>query len=30
MRRFFTAAQNVRLWHKADIQEHSSDVRFWG
>ena len=26
----FTATQNVRLWHKADIRERSGDVRFWG
>jgi hypothetical protein len=22
--------RNVRLWHKADVPEHSIDVRFWG
>jgi hypothetical protein len=22
--------RNVRLWHKADIREHSTNVRFWG
>ena len=25
---FFTAAQNVRFWHKADIARPSSNVRF--
>jgi hypothetical protein len=25
-----TAAQNVRLWHKADISVVISDVCFWG
>jgi hypothetical protein len=27
---FFTAAQNVRFWHKADIVLASMNVRFWG
>jgi ABC-type uncharacterized transport system substrate-binding protein len=27
---FFTAAQNVRFWHKADITTRSTNVRFWG
>jgi hypothetical protein len=27
---FFTAAQNVRFWHKADIPTRSINVRFWG
>jgi hypothetical protein len=27
---FFTAAQNVRFWHKADIPITLNDVRFWG
>jgi hypothetical protein len=27
---FFTAAQNVRFWHKADIRTRSINVRFWG
>jgi hypothetical protein len=27
---FFTAAQNVRFWHKADIARLSSNVRYWG
>jgi len=26
----FAALHNVRFWHKADIPEHSTDVRFWG
>ena len=28
----FTAVRRARarLWHKADITEHSTDVRFWG
>jgi hypothetical protein len=27
---FFTAAQNVCFWHKADIPLRSTNVRFWG
>jgi hypothetical protein len=27
---FFTAVQNVRFWHKADIQLLPANVRFWG
>ena len=27
---FAYAASHVRLWHKADISERSTDVRFWG
>ena len=27
---FFTAAQNVRFWHKADIAAVLIHVRFWG
>jgi hypothetical protein len=27
---FFTAAQNVRFWHLADISMLSGNVRFWG
>ena len=27
---FFTAAQNVCFWHKADITIMLNDVRFWG
>jgi hypothetical protein len=27
---FFTAVQNVRCWHKADIATRSINVRFWG
>src|SRR5215469_3417340 len=27
---FFTAAQNVCFWHKADMTMPLSDVRFWG
>jgi hypothetical protein len=26
----FFAAQNVCFWHKADIAQLSSNVRFWG
>jgi hypothetical protein len=29
-RRRLTAAQNVRLWHKADITIVLNHVRFWG
>jgi len=28
--RQFCPAQNVRFWHKADIQTRSINVRFWG
>jgi hypothetical protein len=27
---FFTAAQNICFWHKADITRPSFNVRFWG
>jgi len=27
---FFTAVQNVRFWHKADISTGSTNVRFRG
>jgi hypothetical protein len=27
---FFTAVQNVRLWHKADMRAAFRNVRFWG
>jgi len=30
MRRFFTAAQNVRFWHKADMETAFGDVCFRG
>jgi hypothetical protein len=26
----FTAPQNVRFWHKADIPARSTHARFWG
>jgi hypothetical protein len=27
---FFTAAQNVRYWHNADITIALTNIRFWG
>jgi hypothetical protein len=27
---FFTAAQNICFWHKADMAATLNDVRFWG
>ena len=27
---FFVAMPLVSYWHKADITEHSTDVRLWG
>jgi len=27
---FFTAAQNVCFWHKAEITAALANVRFWG